>query len=56
MKNYVGKRTRLIVIQTFFIIFIGFRSANMFVSSKYPHIETGTNEFKSFGKNTTNMK
>lgn len=53
MKNYVGKTTHLIVIQTFFIIFIGFRSANMFVSSKYPHIETGTNEFKSFGKNTT---
>ena len=53
MKNYVGNRTRLIVIQTFFIIFIGFRSTNMFVNSKYLYIETGTNEPKSFEKNTT---
>ncbi len=53
MKNYGESRTPIIVIQTFFIIFIGFKSANMFVNSKYSHIETGTNECKSIGKNTT---
>ena len=51
MKNYGESRTRLIVIQTFFIIFIGFKSTNMFVNSKCFYIETRTN--KIFKKNTT---
>ena len=56
MNNYVGNRTLLIVLQTFFLIFIGFISTHMFVNSKYLHMETGTNESNSLGKNTTNMK
>ena len=52
MKNYGESRTRLIVIQTFFIIFIGFK-INKYVCQQQVSLYQDKNKQKSFKKNTT---